>query len=67
MVPEASSRERRAEIRRMRQKVVIGKVTDLKTFKQLKKIDDLLTHKIKMEDEEASKKPKGSGGPKGVA
>lgn len=51
----------------MRQKVVIGKVTDLKTFKQLKKIDDLLTRKIKMEDEEASKKPKGSGGPKGVA
>jgi hypothetical protein len=67
--PLASTRDRLTEVRNMRRKIVVGKVTDLKTFRSLKNLDELLVKKLKLEREGDPNKPKGSGsnGPKRTA
>ncbi len=58
---ERSDRERLSEIRRMKEKIVVGKIVDMKTFKGLKDIEGLLKQKIKLAE---SPKSGGSERPK---
>ena len=65
--PLASTRDRLTEVRNMRRKIVVGKVTDLKTFRSLKNLDELLVKKLKLERENPDPKGSGSNGPKRTA